>query len=185
MISVELLNYILGVGTIAMQAVSVGLILAYFWRDKSKVARDTLALAHTWGLWSAFWLSLIGVGLTLYYSEVVGYVPCGLCWMTRVFFYPQVLLFAVALYKHEGSRVADYSLALSIPGAIIALYKHYLELGGSELLPCPASGVGDCGKRYIFEFGYVTMPMMGFSLLCLLIILMIIIRSPRRAPDSL
>lgn len=176
MIPVESLNFVHGLGTIAMQAVSVALILAYFWRDKSQVARDTLAYAKKWGLWSAFWLSLIGVGLTLYYSEVIGYVPCGLCWLTRVFFYPQVLLFAVALYKQEGSRVADYSLALSIPGALIALYKHYLELGGTEILPCPASGVGSCSKRYIFEFGYVTMPMMGFSLLVLLIILMVILK---------
>jgi disulfide bond formation protein DsbB len=174
--SVETLNWLLGIGTIGMQVLSVGLILAHLWRDKSPLARDIIRFATQWGLWGAFWLSLAGVGLTLYYSEVIGYVPCGLCWLTRVFFYPQVLLFAVALYKQEGARVADYSIALSIPGAVIALYKHYLELGGSELLPCPASGVGDCGKRYIFEFGYVTMPMMGFSLLVLLIVLMVILK---------
>ncbi len=173
---VETLNWLLGIGTIGMQVLSIALLIAYFRADASPLARDILRFARQWGLWGAFWFSLIGVGLTLYYSEVIGYVPCGLCWLTRVFFYPQVILFAVALYKREAERIADYSIALSIPGAIIALYKHYLELGGSELLPCPTSGVGDCGKRYIFEFGFVTMPMMGFSLLALLIVLMVILK---------
>jgi disulfide bond formation protein DsbB len=175
MIPVETLNWFLGVGTIALQIITIALVLAYLLRDKYSFARTAVREVGEYGVWAAFLLSLAGTVLTLYYSDVVGYVPCGLCWLTRVFFYPQVVLFAVALWKREKS-IADYSIALSIPGAVIALYTHYLQMGGNKLLPCPASGVGDCGKRYIFEFGYVTMPMMGLSLLVLLIVLMYIVR---------
>lgn len=172
---VETLNWFLGLGTIAMQVAAVVLILAYVWREKSPLARQILRQTRAWALWVAFALSAAGVVLTLYYSEVVGYVPCGICWMTRVFFYPQVFIFGLALWQKRNDFM-DYSLVLAVPGAILALYKHYLELGGGELIPCPASGAGDCAKRYIFEFDYVTMPMMGFSLLLLLIVLMVILK---------
>jgi disulfide bond formation protein DsbB len=176
MISVETLNWFLGAGTIALQIITVILVLAYILREKYSLAGTIVRQVGEYALWAAFLLSLAGTVLTLYYSDVIGYVPCGLCWLTRIFFYPQVILFAIALYKKEAARIADYSIALSIPGALIALYTHYLQMGGNKLLPCPASGVGDCGKRYIFEFGYVTMPMMGLSLLVLLIVLMYIVR---------
>lgn len=176
--SIETTNFLLGLGTIAMQVVSVALIIAFFTRTKSELSATIVRHTRAWALWAAFLLSVAGLLLTLYYSEVVGYVPCGLCWFTRIFFYPQAFLFGLALWQ-KRTDVMDYSLVLAIPGALIALYKHYLELGGGELLPCPASGTGDCGKRYIFEFDYVTMPLMGFSLLLLLIILMIYLRSQR------
>jgi disulfide bond formation protein DsbB len=180
MISVETLNWFLGIGTILLQIITVLLALAYMWREKSPLARAVIEKTTEYALWAAFLLSLAGMLLTLYYSEVIGYVPCGLCWLTRIFFYPQVILFAVALYKKEAARIADYSIALSIPGAFVALYTHYLQMGGDKLLPCPASGAGDCGKRYVFEFGYVTMPMMGFALLALLVVLMVFARRSAR-----
>ncbi len=176
---VETLNFFLGLGTIAMQVASVLLLIAFFTRDRFALSASIVRHTRVWGLWAAFLFSVAGIVLTLYYSEIVGYVPCGLCWMTRIFFYPQAFLFGLALWQ-KRTDVMDYSLVLAIPGAIIALYKHYLELGGGELLPCPASGAGDCGKRYIFEFDYVTMPLMGFSLLLLLIILMIYLRSAQK-----
>lgn len=175
MLSVEFINWFLAAGTIAMQVIAIALALVYVWRDRYPLARDIAAQVGRLGLWAAFVLALAGSALTLYYSEIVGYVPCGLCWLVRVFVYPQVILFALALYKQDRS-IADYSLALSVPGAIVALYTHYLQMGGASLVPCPASGVADCGKRLVFEFGYVTMPMMGLTLIVLLIILMLFVR---------
>lgn len=175
MISVEFINWFLALGTVGMQVVAVALALVYVWRDTHPLARDVAAQVTQWGLWAAFALAFAGSALTLYYSEIVGYVPCGLCWLVRVFLYPQVILFALALYKKDRS-IADYSLALSIPGALVALYTHYLQMGGASLVPCPASGVSDCAKRLVFEFGYVTMPMMGLTLIALLIILMLFVR---------
>ncbi len=177
--SVEFINWFLAVGTIAMQVIAVALALVYAWRDTHPLARDIAAQVGQRGLWVAFVLALAGSALTLYYSEIVGYVPCGLCWLVRVFVYPQVILFALALYKRDSS-IADYSLALSVPGALVALYTHYLQMGGASLVPCPASGVADCGKRLVFEFDYVTMPMMGLTLIALLIILMLFVRRSSR-----
>ncbi|HVS79906.1 MAG TPA: disulfide bond formation protein B [Candidatus Paceibacterota bacterium] len=97
---------------------------------------------------------------SLLYSYAAGFVPCDLCWYQRVFLFPQVVILAVALAK--GDRGAGrYGLALSIPGALIALYHTYIQLAGSgTLLPCAAAGAA-CSKVYFLEWGFITIPTMS------------------------
>lgn len=94
--------------------------------------------------------------------------------------YPQAVLFAIALFIKDA-KAALYSIWLSVFGAGIALYQHYLQMGGHDVLPCPASGAGDCAKRFLFEFGYVTFPLVAFSLFVFLIVLMLFVRRRARA----
>ena len=109
--------------------------------------------------------------MTLVYSEIFGFIPCGLCWLQRVFLYPQTLLLAVALYRKDKT-VALYGIALSIPGVFVSLYQHYLQMGGIEFITCPVTGVGaDCAERILFEFGFMTFPLMSTFLFTFLIAL--------------
>ncbi|MBI5457948.1 disulfide bond formation protein B [Candidatus Kaiserbacteria bacterium] len=172
---VETLNYLLALGTLAMQVAGAGFFALYFLQKKFTDLQDIAALLSRWGLWLGFLLTLGVTAMTLYYSEVLGFAPCGWCWVQRVFLWPQALLFGVALYKQERS-VADFSIAFSIFGAAAALYQHYLQMGGGALIPCPASGAGDCAQRILFEFGYITFPLMSATLFCFLIVLMLFVR---------
>lgn len=176
MFAVETLNYLLGLATLAMQVVGAGFLVVYFLQKRFTDLQDISGLLRRWGLWLAFLLTLGATALTLYYSEVLGFAPCGWCWVQRVFLWPQVLLFAVALYKQERA-VADFSIAFSILGGIAALYQHYLQMGGGALIPCPASGAGDCAQRILFEFGYITFPLMAATLFAFLIVLMLFVRN--------
>lgn len=111
--------------------------------------------------------------MTLVYSEYFGIVPCSLCWLQRVALYPQVFLFAIA-WKVKDKTVALYAISLSVFGMLVALYQHYLQMGGGSILPCPASGEADCGKRFMFEMGYITYPLSAFSLFALITVVMLI-----------
>ncbi len=177
------LNSWLALATIILQIVSVAFLALFFLRKKSAGWRTDLAptadFLWKWGLWIGFLLSLGGVAISLFYSEILGVLPCGLCWLQRVFLYPQALLFAIAIWKSDRS-VADYSIAFSVVGGIVALYQHYLQMGGANVLPCPAVSTGvDCAQRYLFEFGYITFPLMSFTIFAFLIIVMLFVR---RAP---
>ncbi len=127
---------------------------------------------------NAFWLSFLaalGAMLgSLLYSDVIGFEPCKLCWIQRIFHYPQVLLFAIALWKKdEHDIVIDYSIVLSILGALVAIYHEYLQLGGQlALTPCTAVG-GACSKVFFVAYGYITIPMMSLTVFALLIVFMI------------
>lgn len=124
----------------------------------------------------AFIISLAATAGSLFYSEVAGYEPCALCWYQRIFMFPQVLLFGVALWKNRRS-VADYSLGLSLFGGIIALYHSYIQFTNNTTFFCPVGGSVSCAKRYVFEFGYITIPVMTLTAFLLLIGLMIIEKS--------
>jgi disulfide bond formation protein DsbB len=106
--------------------------------------------------------------LSLFYSEIVGYPPCELCWIQRIFLYPQLILFGMELYKKDRS-IVDFSIVFAIFGSLVSLYHVYIENGGSSSLDCsvltPAKlNQVSCAVRYIYEFGYITMPIMALTL---------------------
>jgi disulfide bond formation protein DsbB len=179
---VDLLNYWVGVSTLGMQAGALLLLAVYLLRKRIPDLQEVGEFVGKWGLWLGFILTLGAMVMSLYYSEVLGFAPCGLCWVMRVFTYSQVVLFAVALWKRDRS-VADYSIALSIFGMIVGLYQHYLQMGGTDVLPCPATSniASDCAQRILFEFGYITFPLVGVSLFAFLIIVMLFVRRMTRS----
>ncbi len=169
------LNYVLAVGTILMQLGTVVVIALYSLRITVPFCGWCIAQLREWALIKSSVLALVASALTLYYSDVLGIIPCGLCWLERVFLYPQVILLGIAAWRKD-TGIALYSMTLSALGAIVSLYHHFIQMGGSEFVPCPASGAGDCAKRIIFEFGYITFPLMAFSLFVLLFVTMWVLR---------
>jgi len=165
----DTLNTMVGLGAVLMEAGALAIFVSLYFRSRNQTALELSNLIWRWGLWLGLLLTLFALGISLYYSEVLGFAPCGLCWLMRVFMYSQVVLFAVALWKNDRG-VADYIIALSIAGLLVGLYQHYLQLGGADLLPCPAvPGEADCGDKILFEFGHVTLPWVGVSMFLVLI----------------
>ena len=108
-----------------------------------------------------FLISLAAIGGSLFYSNVVGFEPCVLCWWQRIFIYPQVILFGVALWRRK-SDVFAYVVPLVSIASLISLYHQYVYMGGTSILPCTALG-GACSKIYVMAFGYITIPMMSLT----------------------
>jgi len=117
----------------------------------------------------AFLISLVAIVGSLFYSEVIGYEPCVLCWWQRVFLYPLVIIFGMALWKKLSSAFL-YSIPFIILGGIIAVYQSYISLGGNSILPCTAVGSA-CAKVYVMSFGYITIPFMSLTIVAYLILL--------------
>jgi disulfide bond formation protein DsbB len=165
MITVELLqtiNYYLALGGLLGIALIVVLVFDFLTGQRLK------QYIHTLGVWAMFVLVLFTVSATLLYSEVIGIVPCGFCWFERIFLYPQLFILGVALYIKD-KMVATYTALLSAVGFLIALYHHYIQMGGSQFIACPTSGTGaDCAKQIMLEFGFITFPMLaviGFGII--------------------
>ncbi len=172
------MNVALALGAIFAQAATIFLLATYFLRRKIPFFATVSCGINTWGTALAFLVTLAGVLGSLYYSEVLGFVPCGLCWVQRIFLYPQVILLALALWRQEGRLIADYSFALSVAGGAVALYQHFIQMGGSSFLPCRAVAQGaDCAQRILFEFGYITFPLVAFSGFLFIAVLMLFLRS--------
>ncbi len=133
---------------------------------------------------SALKSHVLSIGLTvstlatlgsLYFSEIAQYNPCKLCWFQRIFMYPLVILFGLALYRKEKT-ILPYALTLSIIGAGIAAYHYFLQV--QKILfpnfdiaaPCGLVGYApSCTNYFVLQFGYITIPMMAFSAFALII----------------
>lgn len=177
MYPIEFYNYWTALGTVLLQLVSIVLLAAFLLRKKIPDLEDVVRFFRTWGLWIGLAVTLAATGMSLFYSEVLGIAPCSLCWLQRLFLYPQAVIFAVALIKKDRGA-ACYSIALSVFGAAIALYQHYLQMGGGSSLPCPSTAdkAVDCHVRFLFEFNYVTFPLEAATIFAFLIVLMLFVR---------
>ena len=120
------------------------------------------------GLWQALdgpalWLAwLIATGSmlgSLYYSEIVHYAPCSLCWYQRIAGYPLVAILLIAAVRRDRN-VRVYALPLVLIGGLIAAYQYLLGyLPTTEILGCSIDV--SCTERYIWEFGFVDFPFMS------------------------
>jgi disulfide bond formation protein DsbB len=168
---IDLLNHYLSIATVIGLVFVIlwvlGIVASSYFKKECKISKFFSKYALQFG----FFVSLIGTFITLYYSDYLGILPCGLCWFQRVFLYSQLFIFGLAWYKNDR-KIFDYTLLLSIVGFIVATYQSYLQLGYSELLPCPVvASTIDCAKPTFIEYGFVTFPFMAVVLFAFLIIL--------------
>lgn len=155
----DLINKILALGTILLQVIILLIILNLFFFRKTKNTFLLLVKKNTFLL--GFVVALGAFMFSLFYSNVVNFPPCELCWIQRIFLYPQLILFGMELYKKDRT-IIDFSMVFAILGSLVSIYHIYVENGGTAGLACaePSSGGVSCAVRYIYEFGYVTMPIM-------------------------
>ena len=129
-----------------------------------------------WALLFTAWLiSAVAMLGSLFFSDVMGFAPCVLCWYQRIFIYPLVLVFGVGLFSFD-TGVVKYSLPLAIAGWLVALYHTLLYWGiiPKSIQPC-SEGV-PCTEKYIELFGFLSIPFMSFLAFTAIIILLIILK---------
>lgn len=98
---------------------------------------------------------------SLYFSEVLKFPPCVLCWYQRICLYPLVFIFGTALWFNDSSY-KRYAAPLIAVGLFIALYHNLLYYGfiSEALTPC-TEGV-PCNSKQLELFGFVTIPLLSF-----------------------
>ena len=97
---------------------------------------------------------------SLFFSEVMQFVPCSMCWYQRIFMYPLVLIFLINLL-YPDDKVFKYAFPVVVVGLLFAIYHNLLMFGiiPESAVPC-ASGV-PCSTEYINWFGFITIPLLS------------------------
>jgi disulfide bond formation protein DsbB len=167
------LNFFLALGTVLLELVTIALLVVFVWMFVTKRTNVIAAQAARFAMSVTFLFTLGASSVTLLYSEVFGFIPCGLCWFERIFLYPHIIIAGGALVMRDRVFAPIYLIGLSVLGAVVALYHHYLQMGGSEFVNCPVSTVS-CTQRILFEFNYVTFPFLAFSLFIFVIVLFLV-----------
>lgn len=164
---VETLNLIVAAGGLIMMLAAV--VFAYDLVCKKGEIFAEIIRPHAHNIIIAITLS--ATALSLFYSDVLGFVPCSLCWFQRIFMYPQLILATAGKFYNDTKMLPRYGTLLSIFGLGFALYHYALKLLPKESLPCPADGAADCTIVIIDEFGFVNFPFVSAAMFALLITL--------------
>lgn len=114
---------------------------------------------ETWLLiiWAQTLLATFG---SLFYSEIMGYIPCELCWVQRILMYPLVVIYGASLLK-KNKDMAFPGLILSGIGMCVSIYHYSLQK--VPFLQNAGSICGDipCNLQYVNYFGFITIPFLA------------------------
>jgi disulfide bond formation protein DsbB len=119
----------------------------------------------------AAWLAMGG---SLFFSEVLGWVPCTLCWYQRILMYPLSVLLAVGILRRDDG-LHRYVLPFSLTGAGVSLY-HYLLIKTDWFPPPPCRAGVPCTVDYLDIFGFINIPFLALTAFLIISLMMVVSR---------
>jgi disulfide bond formation protein DsbB len=135
-------------------------------------------------IWLAGLVALVTTLGSLYFSQVAGFVPCELCWFQRIAMYPLALLLLIAAVRRDRG-IWVYVVPLAAVGAVIAVYHTQLQAFPEQSSFCTTTT--PCTTRYVWEFGFVSLPFMALTAFVFIITMVLVARAtdPDRSDDDL
>lgn len=130
-----------------------------------------------WNLIFASWLiAMFSTLASLFLSEVMGFVPCVLCWYQRIFLFPLSVILILGLFPLD-SNVIRYALPLAVPGLLFTAYHCLLFYGfiPEKLQPC-SQGVPCSGDSMIL-FGLLPIPLLSLLAFAGITVLLLLARN--------
>ena len=134
--------------------------------------KNVTSSAWVW-LFFAWLVAVVSTMGSLFFSEVMMFPPCVMCWYQRIFMYPLVVILLLALFPLD-TKITRYALPLALIGLFFAIYHNllYYKVLPESVQPC-SQGVS-CTSDYINWFGFITiqfLSLVAFLLITLLLIL--------------
>lgn len=126
-------------------------------------------------VWIAFVVALVTMLGSLYLSEIAHFQPCPLCWYQRICMYPLSVALLVGGLRRDR-MVWTYVLPPAFIGAGFAIYHTQLQAYPAQ--HGPFCKVNDpCTVRFVWEFGFVSIPFMALAAFSFIITMMFVLRS--------
>lgn len=122
-------------------------------------------------LFLAFAVALVASLSVLFVGEVIGQIPCNLCWFQRAFMFPLAIILAVAAFRSD-SAVWIYAMPLAVGGWLIAGFQTLLYVGlvPKAIEPC---GVGpSCSSVEMTILGGLPLPALSLTAFTAIIVLL-------------
>ncbi|MFN4156691.1 MAG: disulfide bond formation protein B [Paracoccaceae bacterium] len=134
--------------------------------DTQTLSRDDLPLTV------AFLIALAATLGALFIGEVLGQMPCNLCWYQRIAMFPLVPILGLSLWRGDG-MARTYGLPLVLAGLVLAGWHSglYLELFPETVAPCTRDGASCSGPAQIIlglPIPYLSLAAFAAILACLI-----------------
>jgi len=116
---------------------------------------------------------------SLYFSEIMQYIPCKLCWIQRIFMYPLVFILGIATIKKDYG-ITTYVLPLTVIGGLVSLYHYLYEKTDWFKAASNFCGETPCDVEYINWLGFITIPFLALAAFTLITIACLMVRKADR-----
>ena len=112
---------------------------------------------------------------SLFFSEIMEFIPCSMCWYQRIFMYPLVIIFLVNML-YPDDKIVKYAMPIAFVGWAFSVYHNLLmfEIIPESIVPC-VQGV-PCSTEYINWLGFITIPFLSFVAYSIILVLLLIIK---------
>ncbi len=118
------------------------------------------------------WVATLG---SLFFSEVLHFRPCVLCWYQRILMYPLSIILGIAIVRKD-KNIAYYVLPITLLGATIATYHYLLQMTPlAEVTPIYCSSYGPCSEIQARYLGFITIPFLSLTAFVVISAMMIIL----------
>lgn len=109
----------------------------------------------------AWIISLIATGTSLFWSDVLGWLPCDLCWYERICMYPLVILLGIGVFarKSDTFRTAIWFSLIGLP---IAAYHYLIQIMPGLARTAVCSSVVPCQVPDFVWLNWITPPLLAF-----------------------
>lgn len=152
----ELFSAILALATLAGGIITLA---ALVFETRMSWVSAWLTQVRASGLWIICMITTGAMVGSLYFSEIVGFAPCKLCWYQRIaMFSIAIISFAAAL--RNDKNIARYTIVLAPLGLIVSTY-HYLLEWFPTLETNVCSLDVPCTAVWFRELGFVTLCFMA------------------------
>lgn len=163
--SVDTVNVFFAAAAVAGFVLLAGLVVLLVMARRSATAAEWRdVVVGSFGPYALGLAAALAVGAvigSLYYSEIVDWPPCEFCWYQRTAMYPLAVITFIAAWRRDH-RVDRYAYPLAVIGAGLAVY-HYIMQVFPSLAPQTCSLEVPCTTKLIWEFGFVSMPLIGVA----------------------
>lgn len=135
--------------------------------DANSLSRDDLPLL------AAFAVALAATFGALFIGEVLGQMPCTLCWYQRIAMFPLVPILGLSLWRGDG-MARTYAAPLAMVGLALAAWHSGLYAGvlPAPIVPCTQNGPSCTGEAQMIlglPIPYLSLAAFAAILVCLIL----------------
>jgi disulfide bond formation protein DsbB len=106
-------------------------------------------------------VSLAALFGSLFFSEILKFPPCDLCWYQRIFMYPIALIVLVGLFL-ESKDTLKFVAPFAWGGLITAIYHNLVYYKVIQVIvPCNESA--PCTAQHVNYLGFITIPLLSLA----------------------
>ena len=122
-----------------------------------------------------FIISLVGALMSLYFSDILGWAPCNLCWYQRILLYPLVIICIVGII-YRDPKIYRYILPFSVLGSLVSLYHNLLFWKIIPESPAVCRNGISCIDPNLQLYSFITIPLLSFLAFIMITVLVLIYR---------